>query len=218
MSRVETPLYPTLVLEMDKRLEYSSTSSLNSIKIRNINSELSKSINRQELLKYSIIFLETEFCCTAAPSTSFSTPILLPQFLLNVMNRTRSSNTVLITSFLYLKRLKIKHPHSVGSAGCGHRMFLSSLLLASKYLYDDTYDNTAWAQVSSGLFDVVQINHMERELLSYLNYELYIQPEDWHRFTVNLLLKISLSSSKYSNYNLPPLPSNQCNLKIPQGQ
>ena len=57
-------------------------------------------------------------------------------------------------------------------------------------MYDDTFDNTAWATVSSGLFVLDQVNHMEREMLSFLDFKLFIKPSDWIQFTDKLILQI----------------------------
>lgn len=98
------------------------------------------------------------------------------------MNRTRISTHALVTAYFYLKRLKRMHPRCKGSRGSGHRLFLAATILAAKYMYDDTFDNTAWATVSSGLFDLEHVNHMERELLQFLDFKLFILSEEWCQF------------------------------------
>jgi hypothetical protein len=66
---------------------------------------------------------------------------------------------------------------------------------------DDTYDNTAWATVSSGLFQLQQINHvsdcltkMEIELLFFLNFELYIRVADYNEFCLSLDNRLSAAN------------------------
>ena len=65
-------------------------------------------------------------------------------------------------------------------------MILASLIVASKYLFDDTYDNKAWAQVSQGLFSIGEVNRMEIELLKFLDYQLVFQENEWLEFVAEI--------------------------------
>jgi hypothetical protein len=57
-------------------------------------------------------------------------------------------------------------------------------------MYDDTFDNTSWATVSSGLFKLEQVNNMEREMLGFLDFQLFIHSEEWLEFYEALKNKI----------------------------
>lgn len=64
---------------------------------------------------------------------------------------------------------------------CGRRMFLASLVVASKFVQDKTYRNSAWAKIAG--LPVAEINAAERIFLNIIDYRLYIsQPtfEKWH--------------------------------------
>lgn len=98
------------------------------------------------------------------------------------MERTNITSVTLATAFFYLYRLKLMHPRCKGSDGSGHRLFLSAIIIAAKYMYDDTFDNTSWATVSSGIFKLEQVNNMEREMLGFLNFQLFIHSEEWLEF------------------------------------
>lgn len=98
------------------------------------------------------------------------------------MTRTRISGNTIVTAFLFLDRLKKLHPRCKGSAGSAYRLLLASIMLAAKYLYDDTFDNTAWATVSSGMFTLEQVNHMEMEMLYFLNFGLFVTCHEWITF------------------------------------
>ncbi|OAD75263.1 cyclin, partial [Phycomyces blakesleeanus NRRL 1555(-)] len=61
------------------------------------------------------------------------------------------------------------------------RMFLASLIVASKFVQDKTYRNSAWAKIAG--LPVAEINAAERIFLELIDYRLYIaQPtfEQWH--------------------------------------
>lgn len=118
------------------------------------------------------------------PTTSPATPTQpalppLTKFIGHILYRTRVSIMTLVLALHFLRRLKQLHPVCKGSYGSGHRLILASVITASKYLYDDTYDNRAWAQVSCGLFKIEEVNQMEAEFLRFLDYRLYIRENEW---------------------------------------
>lgn len=55
---------------------------------------------------------------------------------------------------------------------CGRRMFLASLMVASKYLHDKNYHNKAWAKITG--LDIKEINAAEMAFLNLIDYQLYI--------------------------------------------
>ncbi|KAI9596083.1 hypothetical protein BDF19DRAFT_345078, partial [Syncephalis fuscata] len=55
---------------------------------------------------------------------------------------------------------------------CGRRMFLASLVIATKYLQDRAYSNRAWSRVSG--LSASEITRCERKLLHWLSWNLYI--------------------------------------------
>lgn len=58
---------------------------------------------------------------------------------------------------------------------CGRRMFLASLICASKLLQDRTYSNRAWAKISS--LPVQEINANEKAFLEILDYNLFVNAD-----------------------------------------
>ena len=109
---------------------------------------------------------------------------------MDLMVRTRISLKTLILALFYLERLKSLHPMCKGSEGSAHRLFLSALIVASKMLYDDTFHNLSWAQVS--LFPLEEINKMEMEFLYFLGYRLHVDKREFDLFVEQvdrLLLK-----------------------------
>ncbi|GAA5916557.1 cyclin family protein [Sporobolomyces salmoneus] len=67
---------------------------------------------------------------------------------------------------------------------CGRRMFLASLISASKYLQDRNYSNRAWSKISG--LDVKEINENERKFLGLVGWELHLKAEDFRRWTERL--------------------------------
>jgi hypothetical protein len=142
-------------------------------------------------IDFSGRYIQMLFCCDPSPSDTFANRITLPLFLQNIMNRTKITTNTLVTSFFYLYRLKQFHPRCQGSQGSGHRLFMAATILASKYMCDDTFDNTAWATVSSGIFKLDEINSMEKEFLEILNFNLFIRSEEWLQFYESLYITMT---------------------------
>ncbi|KAJ3220747.1 hypothetical protein HK099_004037 [Clydaea vesicula] len=114
----------------------------------------------------------------------------LEHFLKAIFKKTKISISTLVTALIFLKKLKFNHKNCKGSEGSAHRLILASLIVASKYLFDDTYDNKAWQIVSENLFCLKDINKMEMEFLTYLNYELLVTWEDWVSFCEDLEIEM----------------------------
>ncbi|KAI7884317.1 hypothetical protein K492DRAFT_204824 [Lichtheimia hyalospora FSU 10163] len=65
---------------------------------------------------------------------------------------------------------------------CARRMFLAALIVASKFVQDKTYRNSAWATIAR--LPVREVNLAERVFLDLCQYRLYISPlmfADLHR-------------------------------------
>lgn len=63
---------------------------------------------------------------------------------------------------------------------CGRRMFLASLMVASKYLHDKNYHNKAWAKITG--LDIKEINAAEMAFLTLIDYQLYVSKPTFDRW------------------------------------
>ncbi|TPX67844.1 hypothetical protein CcCBS67573_g07355 [Chytriomyces confervae] len=70
---------------------------------------------------------------------------------------------------------------------CGRRVFLTALILASKYLQDRNYSNKAWSKISG--LAVSEINANEFQFLSLINYDLFVGHQAFSQWTVLLMAK-----------------------------
>lgn len=73
---------------------------------------------------------------------------------------------------------------------CGRRMFLASLICASKFLQDRNYSNKAWAKISG--LGIVEINSNERAFLRLVGYQLFVGSENYHQCTFFLFTFVTL--------------------------
>ncbi|CAI2187701.1 11394_t:CDS:2 [Funneliformis geosporum] len=128
--------------------------------------------------------------------------IPLRLFIQETLRRSRTSWSTLQTALFYLKKIKpqilylwhnpdrwtlsSKDNNNQGSdpATCGRRMFLASLIIASKYLQDRNYANNAWSKICG--LPVQEINSIERRFLKLIDYNLFIG-EDMYKLWTNVL-------------------------------
>ncbi|KAI8075795.1 uncharacterized protein B0P05DRAFT_546435 [Gilbertella persicaria] len=67
---------------------------------------------------------------------------------------------------------------------CGRRMFLASLMVASKYLHDKNYHNKAWAKITG--LDIKEINAAEMAFLKLIDYRLHVSKPTFDRWYTQL--------------------------------
>jgi hypothetical protein len=75
-------------------------------------------------------------------------------------------------------------------------------MIASKVICDDTYSNKSWCIVGQGMFALREINQMEREMCSYLEWELNVDPKSLQEFE-HLVRKEFYGPGPYTAIPLP---------------
>lgn len=102
-------------------------------------------------------------------------------FVREILKRSQTTYTTAQIAIVYLFQMikqynqqRSTFPHH-GIHCCGRRMFLASLVVASKFLHDKTYRNSAWASMAQ--LPVQEVNLAERVFLQICQYQLYVSPE-----------------------------------------
>ncbi|KAL4400433.1 cyclin-dependent protein serine/threonine kinase regulator [Malassezia pachydermatis] len=134
-------------------------------------------------------FLMNLFACSqdsvsATIETKPEGTLRLSYFIAYALYRTRLPMTVMYSALCLLKRLKTRYPVARGSSG--HRLFISAFMLSCKMICDDSYNNKSWVIVGQNMFTLHEINQMERELFSYLDFQLKVEPEELAAFAAEL--------------------------------
>ncbi|KAG8985868.1 hypothetical protein FRB93_005594 [Tulasnella sp. JGI-2019a] len=160
---------------------------------RSASSKQTKSDNyygHEETAKMCARFITALFSCpdVPPPPPSGATPTgpspTLAAFIAYALHRTRLSSSVTYCALFLLSRLKGRFPAARGSSG--HRLFISAFMIASKVICDDTYSNKSWCVVGQGMFSLREINQMEREMCSYLEWILNVKPEELAEFEADV--------------------------------
>lgn len=139
----------------------------------------------------------------------------LRTFIQETLRRSRTSYSTLQVALYYLVLIKSHVPkhdftmeqpndiHAIRALQCGRRMFLSALILASKYLQDRNYSARAWSKISG--LATQEINQNEMAFLLAVNWKLHITDDVFQRWT-DIVLKYTPSQ--------PPSPGTGCSLVI----
>lgn len=123
--------------------------------------------------------------------------ISLRFFIRETLRRSHSTHSTLQLTLYYLHLLQVKG--NIPSCGdwstrrvdsacrsmqCGRRMFLSALILASKYLQDRNYSAKAWSKITS--LPVKEINANERTFLKAVDYDLHLDVDKYNEWCANV--------------------------------
>lgn len=93
-------------------------------------------------------------------------------FCQNMIKSTQISSPCILVALLYIYKLRFAYPSIRGSMGSEIRLFTTALILANKFLDDNTFTNKTWSEVSS--VPLNELNIMEMEFLSALHYKTCI--------------------------------------------
>ena len=103
----------------------------------------------------------------------------LMTFINRLVKYTNVYTGTLMATLVLLDRLKLKLPQNAQGLACTrHRVFLSCLILASKFHNDSSPKNVHWAKYTDGLFSLKDVNLMERQLLFLLNWNVKVSNDD----------------------------------------
>nr|VWP01821.1 E3 ubiquitin-protein ligase (EC [Ganoderma boninense] len=138
----------------------------------------------------------------------FSVSPAFVRFMQKVLETTQVSHSVIVLSLHYICRLKARNPFTSGQAGSEYRVAIAALMLANKFVDDNTYTNKTWSEVSG--IELGEVNRMEREFLLGLDFDLYVNKstyESWLKFLTGLVMNKEKDSKRWQRTRCPLTPS-----------
>jgi G1/S-specific cyclin PLC1 len=118
----------------------------------------------------------------------------LETFISGVVRQSNVQVPILMTTLLYLSRLRSKlTPSAKGLRSTPHRIFLACLILSEKFLDDCSLYNKDWAlysQFGGFSFNNQEVNVMEKQLLFQLDWNLNFEPCELERHLEPFLIRI----------------------------
>ncbi len=127
---------------------------------------------------------------TRLTSDSAIAPVAFRKFISQILSSTRlPSTTILLGMNYFAKRINLMHfthPGHKMSEGQVWRMLTVALLLGSKFLDDNTFQNRSWAEVSG--IPVRELNTLEFEWMAAIEWQLYVnldRSEDYNAWLKN---------------------------------
>lgn len=141
-------------------------------------------------------------------------PSLL-KFLNKLIQSLNLNNGILMSTIVYLNRLKSKLPQNCkGLPSTRHRILLSCLILSIKFNNDFSLKNYDWLKLTNRLFNLKDINLMERQLLFLLNWNLFINEIELFN-TFNKFLH-PIKEKLLNNYRMKQYLSQQQQIHSPK--
>lgn len=96
------------------------------------------------------------------------------KFVHQILSSTRLPSSTILLGLEYLNTRMKGLSNSHRSAGHVYRMLTAALLLASKFLDDNTFQNKSWAEVTG--ISVQELNTIELEWLTEIKWHLHVDP------------------------------------------
>ncbi|KAJ3240402.1 hypothetical protein HDU81_003801 [Chytriomyces hyalinus] len=129
--------------------------------------------------------------------------LLLRSFARTAVQKTRSNSQVLLTTLTYVDRYfsnppKLRFDDETTARYIHYKIFISALLTGHKYVSDMTaVANIAWVNVCEGKFSMAQINTMEWDFLSKINYGVVVEDEETQKRWLDTIQDLTEKADTY---------------------
>ncbi|KAJ2757553.1 hypothetical protein IWQ56_006231, partial [Coemansia nantahalensis] len=98
-------------------------------------------------------------------------------FCFELLCSTQIAVPIVMLALLYVDQFRRRYPRLHGGHGSEYRMFVVALMLASKFLEDNTFTTQTWSEVSH--LPARELAIMQREFLVALDHRLHVGAADY---------------------------------------
>ncbi|KAI9296893.1 hypothetical protein K502DRAFT_277010, partial [Neoconidiobolus thromboides FSU 785] len=122
----------------------------------------------------------------------------LHHYVTEIFKRSRVTKTVVQVALMYCLKVKetvaltrqvlitrVGENATQNAAFCGRRMFLASLICASKYLQDANFSNKTWAKIVG--LTPIETSLTEASFLRLMDYKLYVKEVEFYPYAKCIL-------------------------------
>ncbi|XP_010035608.2 cyclin-U1-1 [Eucalyptus grandis] len=117
--------------------------------------------------------------------------ISIPKYLERIYKYTGCSPSCFVVGYVYIDRLLHKHPDSLVGSLNVHRLLVTSVMVASKMLDDEHYNNAFYAKV--GGVSNAELNRLEMELLFLLDFGVVVSSRVFETYCFHLEREVLLN-------------------------
>ncbi|KZT68846.1 hypothetical protein DAEQUDRAFT_727498 [Daedalea quercina L-15889] len=126
-------------------------------------------------------------------SLQFTVSHAFIRFMQKVLETTQVSQSVIVLALHYIYRMKARNRFTTGHPGSEYRVAIAALMMANKFVDDNTYTNKTWSEVSG--IELSEINKMEKEFLLGIDFGLYVDKSTYDSW-LNLLQGLVMAKER----------------------
>ncbi|CAO3623380.1 unnamed protein product [Cunninghamella echinulata] len=155
--------------------------------------------------------IKNEYSSTTTTTATTCIPPL-HDFIDLLTQRSRTKTGTLLIAFILLNRLSYRLGYvTTGMASAPQRIFLASLIISTKLINDTSPKNKHWMTFANDYFELNEINLMEKQFLTLMDFNLSITEKDFQQ-AVNRYKQLQKYGRHHSNMNHQQY-HHQCHLK-----
>ncbi|KAJ1933815.1 hypothetical protein EC988_008998, partial [Linderina pennispora] len=124
-------------------------------------------------------------------------------FCSELLRSTQIAVPIVVLTLLYVHKFKQRYPVLICGPGSEYRVFVVALMLASKYLEDNTFTTQTWSEVSN--LPAKELTIMQREFLVALEHRLHV-PETEYNAWITQLQTIVFAAPNMTQYRMAISP------------
>ncbi|KAL0251654.1 hypothetical protein GEMRC1_000866 [Eukaryota sp. GEM-RC1] len=139
---------------------------------------------------YSVVSVASTILDSMLDAIPDSTPqyfssepkVSLSVWIKRLLSKSQSTLECAFLALFYLNKLQKSFPHLRFTEVNVRRLYLVAFMLAFKYLEDENYTNSSWSIIGFSHYSTDVLNAMESEMLSLLDWNLFVSTESLQQF------------------------------------